>query len=515
MVFVVGVAIVAAGSLCSSAGARSFARLPVLNVVPRLARGTVAKTVGPSGVTLTVRQKAGAVTLKIPPGAMAAGTAVSLSPLSAVKRVPFKHGVVGAVQIGPEGLVLQRPATLTFRPRARVPVAMQAPFSASGSGASFHLYPGRRGRTFLTVPLFHFSIYGEGEASPQEQVREEQRAQSSPQAAEERDLAGAASDTEIAKALLPAAVHVERMLREAEGDDAKALDAVDQALTFAEELRWKGWSSEVLPPGLGDSLPRDIDHTVRPGMLAVLKAISDLFPGKVLDNALRAATDRCASQHQPALAQRILDIQEARRLLGLTSEVDTGPVARCLTFELDIDTDFKSVGQRLPSEVHAQARIALHPTPTLDNWSGTAPITYLAISEPYGDGGCTVQASGTGTWTVLGMRIFPGKVDRTGAVRAPAAPQTVTLLPPLAQESYTVSCPAAGSFSNKSLMLTQGWEAAHADEVVQGAFYELQSWSAATGDEFGAKTYSRTFQVAGETWSETTTIQLRHTPGPG
>ena len=73
-----------------------------------------------------------------------------------------------------------RPATLIFRPHKRVPLAWQAPFSASGAGASFHLYPGRRRQTSVTVPLFHFSVYGEGEASPQEQDREGQRAQLTP-----------------------------------------------------------------------------------------------------------------------------------------------------------------------------------------------------------------------------------------------------------------------------------------------------------------------------------------------
>jgi hypothetical protein len=179
-------------------------------------------------------------------------------------------------------------------------------------------------------------------------------------------------------------VHAEQVLRDAEADDALALDALDQALTFAEELRWYGWSSEVLPPGLSDQLPRDIAHTLRPGLAAVLGQISALFLRGVLDNALRAATDRCASQHEPALAQRILDIEEARRQFGLADAVDTGPVAQCLTFELDIDTDFKTLGQRLPTKAQVQAKIPLHVNPTLTSWSGTAPITYLTVTEPTG-----------------------------------------------------------------------------------------------------------------------------------
>ena len=73
---------------------------------------------------------------------------------------------------------------------------------------------------------------------------------------------------------------MERLLRQAEADDATALDVVDRAVTFAEELRWYGWSSSVLPPDSGDQLPHDIDHTVRPGLVAVVGQISALFPGK-------------------------------------------------------------------------------------------------------------------------------------------------------------------------------------------------------------------------------------------
>jgi hypothetical protein len=244
----------------------------------------------------------------------------------------------------------------------------------------------------------------------------------------------------------------------------------------------------------------------------VLAQIRALFPRGVLDNALRAATDRCASQHEPALAQRILDIEEARRQFGLTDAVDTGPAAQCLTFELNIDTDFKTVGQRLPTEAHARATIPLHANATLTSWGGTAPLTYLTITEPYGDGGCTTQATGAGTWSVIDMQIAPGAVDRAGQVVTDAQPRSVTLLPPQSRESYTVTCPNAGSFSNSSYILSQGWTAAHADELVQGAFYAVQNWSSGNGGVFGSTSYSRTFQLGGVTWSETTTLQLLHTP---
>jgi hypothetical protein len=110
------------------------------------------------------------------------------------------------------------------------------------------------------------------------------------------------------------------------------------------------------------------------------------------------------------------------------------------------------------------------------------------------------------------METLPGKVDRAGHVVAQMQLQSLTLLEPRATENYTVTCPAAGSFANQSLILIEEWMAAHANEVFEGAAYKIQNWSPGAVELFATKTYSRTFQTAGQTWSESTTLQLRHTP---
>ena len=193
--------------------------------------------------------------------------------------------------------------------------------------------------------------------------------------------------------------------------------------------------------------------------------------------------------------------------------MDTTLATRCLTFELDIDTDFRTVSQRQPTEVHAQVRIPLRPDPTLRTWNGTASINYLNITEPYSDGGCTYHATGSGSWTVFGMQIAAGAVDRSvagdhagaAAVRHPASaacarelhrhlPQRRLVLQRLAHTQPTMA----------------GRPLRRAEP--QGADYTLENWSLAAGDVFGTKSYSRTYQTAGVTWAETTTMQLKHTP---
>src|SRR4051794_15438867 len=265
--------VASAALVACPAGASAKRSLPVLKVVPKQAGGAVTHTIGSGGGTIRVKAPHGTtVTLAIPAKALEAPTQITMTPLAAVKRVPFKRGVIAAVQLAPERLTLMRPAKLTFRPKKRVPTTRQTPFSATGGGASFHVYPGKRGRKDLALPLFHFSIYGEGDASAAERARESNRAQSDARSKAERDLAGVPSDQAIAEALYPYADYLAEFTKLAAHDDAYALDALDQALSLAEELRLYGWSSDVLPD-MGDQIPKTIDPALRARLEDRLKQI--------------------------------------------------------------------------------------------------------------------------------------------------------------------------------------------------------------------------------------------------
>jgi hypothetical protein len=500
-------AVLAAGA--SNAAARKT--LPVLKVVPKPAHGAVSRTIGAQGGSIRVKAPHGTtITLSIPAGALQASTRITMTPLAAVKRVPFKRGVVAAVKLAPEGLTLMHPGKLTIRPKKRFALSRQTSFSATGSGASFHVYPGKRARAALTLPLFHFSIYGESDASPAEQARESNRAQSEAQFNAERDLADARSNQEVAEALYPWAAHVAQLVKDAASDDALAGDAIDEALSLAETLYLYGWSSEELPPHMGDQIPNSLGLVVRTRLKGRIKEINTYFPNKILDNALQQASYRCAAYHQPAQADRILSIEEMRRLFDLTDEVDLGPVEKCLTFELDIDTEFHTSAPDQPNEMHAQTKIPLH-TATLSFWEGTGQVDYLSVSgsdvSP-----CTYSATGKGSWSVFGLGLTLGKIDKSGGEVSPTQVNSVSLLAPDTEEDGTVTCPG-GSDTGRSTRLNLEWSAAHANELSNGR-YKLQSWSPGGGDVLASKTYSRTYQDSGgETWTETTQLQLRHTPG--
>jgi hypothetical protein len=440
-------------ALTATSASASAKRLPLLKVVPKPAHGALSRTIGTKGGTIRVKAPHGiTVTLSIPAGALQTPTLITMTPLAAVKRVPFKRGVVGAVKLAPEGLTLMHPAKLTIRPKKRVPLARQTSFSATGGGASFHVYPGKRARTALTLPLFHFSIYGESDASPAEQARESHRDQSDAQFREERDLADARSQQAMAEALYQWVDYLANYVKEAASNDAYADDAIDQALSLAEELRLYDWSSELLPPHMGDQIPKSVDPALRARLEDRLAVINTYFPDKILDNALQAASDRCTVLHQPAQAHRILSIQEMRRFFGETAEVDLGPVEKCLTFELDIDTEFHTSQPEQPNEIHAQTKIPLQVSPSLSFWRGTGQVKYLSVSgsdvTP-----CTYTAQGSGSWDAQALGLAPGKIARNGGQVAPMQVQYVSVLSPNTEEDSTVTCPS-GSDSGRSSRLS-------------------------------------------------------------
>jgi hypothetical protein len=502
--------VLACAALLAGASTASATRhLPVLRIVPKPAHGAVTRTIGTHGGTIRVKAARGTTaTLLIPAGALQTNAQITMTPLAAVKRVPFKRGVVGAVRLAPEGLTLIKPGKLTFQSKKQVPLARQTPFSASGRGASFHIYPGKGGRRQLSLPLFHFSIYGEGDASPAERAQEARRAQSGPQSAAERDLAMRTSPQATAERLYPYMDYVAELDKTAATDDAYAADAIAQTLSLAEELRYVGWSSEVLPE-IGNDIPKSIDPALRARIEDRLNQIKSYFPDKILRNALQQASYRCSAYHQPAQADRILSIEEQLALFRVTDEVDLEPVQKCLTFELDIDTDFQS-SDNGSTEVHAQTKIPLHVSPALSFWSGSGPVTYLKISDgPTGP--CSYTATGSGSWDVFGLGLTLGKIDSSGGEVSPTQLQSVSVLAPNTEEDSTVTCPS-GSSQGRSAILNVQWSAAHADELSNG-LNKIQNWSSGSGDVLGTKSYSRTYQNGGRTWSETTTLQLRHTPG--
>jgi hypothetical protein len=116
------------------------------------ARAT-GEPIGEAGGAISVA----GMTLEIPAGAVPEGETITLTPLSSVVGSPFAAAPVG-VKMEPSGLVLLKPATLTFpRPAGAGQVVA---FGFDGSGQSFHLIPYTADAHNVSVRVWHFSGAG-------------------------------------------------------------------------------------------------------------------------------------------------------------------------------------------------------------------------------------------------------------------------------------------------------------------------------------------------------------------
>jgi len=123
--------------------------------------------------------------------APAFGTAVTVTPVSAIAGIPFSKGFVSAFQFGPEGLLMTQPAT--FEMTIPGEYSDLVGFASNSDGTDFHLYPvdasSGGGTTTVTFNVMHFSMYGVAEATQSEITAQQAHPPSSPVAQEEDDLA--------------------------------------------------------------------------------------------------------------------------------------------------------------------------------------------------------------------------------------------------------------------------------------------------------------------------------------
>ena len=122
------------------------------------------------------------------------GTVVTVTPVSAIDDIPFSQGYLAAVHIGPEGLLMTMPGTLTLTLPGSYDVSQLIGFAADGTGDDFHLFPIAAssfddGTTYVSFSPSHFSLYGVALVTLQEIEAQQAHPPVSPASQDEEDLA--------------------------------------------------------------------------------------------------------------------------------------------------------------------------------------------------------------------------------------------------------------------------------------------------------------------------------------
>lgn len=99
-------------------------------------------------------------TLDIPDGALMNDQEITLVPITRIDGMLLSGGLIGGVQLEPEGLELLKPATLTITvPKGYDPKQMVG-FGYHGEGDGFHLDLATGDGMTITLPIFSFSGHG-------------------------------------------------------------------------------------------------------------------------------------------------------------------------------------------------------------------------------------------------------------------------------------------------------------------------------------------------------------------
>jgi hypothetical protein len=123
-------------------------------------------------------------------------TEVTVTPVSAIEGIPFSKGYLTAVQLGPEGLLMATPGTLTLSVPGNVEGEILTGFAANGDGSDFHLFPVTGGSyseysdaTQFYFDVMHFSLYGVASVVQGEIEAQAGHPPASPAAQDEQELA--------------------------------------------------------------------------------------------------------------------------------------------------------------------------------------------------------------------------------------------------------------------------------------------------------------------------------------
>jgi hypothetical protein len=360
-----------------------------------------AKEITPAGGTISATSSDGTrFELRIPEGALVYAERISVIPISSVHGLPLSGGSIAAVHLKPDGLRLMKPATLSIRPRAEVPVPEQVAFAYTGNGSDAYLYPLSPDPRRIEMRIFHFSGYGLGQAAPNDpgrralQVAADKLARLQSQASEimaaerARALADDAAASDWADRIAPLFLeYYDRVLRQlmiaAESDERMAECALQGFFSWLRQLQLLGMVSNGEKKD-GDPEP---ERGARDDVYSKLEQRASQGTASawvIVNNAAKkrkaAAVKRCREEHDFLAINEILGLERQVELLGGESNFaeDVEEIRKCLTFEVE----FRSViEQKTPSGgmyYHTVAKVPVS-VDILSNELPTAPLEYEAF----------------------------------------------------------------------------------------------------------------------------------------
>lgn len=461
-------------------------------VVPQVDTNLTAQAeIGPEGGAVEVVTPTGVrFRLSVPPQALFAPETITVTVLKTVDQLPLRGAMLGAVVIGPEGLLLLKPAELEIQNPA-TPASESCGFGFASDGGEFHLVPGRVAAGVSTLWLHRLGGVGAAVATRAEVRSILEHPPTSAAARLEQTLAGAGLQRR-----LPGGSPV--LVRRAE-----AVTALSQF--YATRLA-----------GLNPDVPRLADvPAAEAGVEIVLESITihrngvevyrEEFPAaepgddpttenQVVESGTAVLVDACAWAQRgvASFADRcgqlkVADVADALILLEwlsfqCDSEVATqareqlrGCLNFALNFESHIVTDAEEVV--IESKVHA-SRLPLQ-WGSRGVFSGVGTLTYDSFVMTPPPSPCSrdgLKFEG-GVFHILSLR-FDLNFKKPGRSRL-----HLKYIPPAATESWVTHCPGVDLPTPQAVMWLGAYILAHQSQ------FEISDWKVSGGPYFARREY--------------------------
>jgi hypothetical protein len=476
-------------------------------VRPQLDQGyAAAADIGRGGGSVTATGADGTrFTLTIPAGALLDPANVTLTPLASAGRLPMGARGLRAVQIGPAGRDLLKPATLAIAPPKLPSKLALTGVGFNTDGKQFHLTPVSRSGSEAKLKVFE--LEGLGLASAKAGAR--------------YLFSRSRVPTSLVDQLqqIAAAPRPPKRARASQAGPRDALSAQLFALSTQIQVT---------------ALAGDIDSAATQFVVwdGISLGLSGQYPELVAWRALVGAAFRTGFMKEIAQARAAClskDIRQMGRLLrfrdylhtslaslpqlaGLRSDIDS-TVSSCLRFELDYDVTISGAnGYGESVDAHVTSTVPVQsPVPgDTDFFSGSAPL--VVANYAVGPVDCWSH-----TWSVspsapLAIQQMSVGISRErGAELLPASIRMKFNLGSL-DEQVTHTCDGDPSSSYTDQQHAYDGVAAALLGGAAGADFEL-SWTAApSGGDYSSQTFTKSAQTDGN-YTGTFIFRLRHTPG--
>lgn len=468
--------------------------------------GATASDIGRDGGSVTATGADGTrFTLTIPAGALLDPANVSLAPLASAGKLPMGARGLHAVQIGPAGRDLLKPASLAIAPPRLPSKSVLTGIGFDTGGKQFHLTPVSRSGSEATLEVFELEGLGIASARagarylfsrsrvPTSLVDQLQQIAAAPRPPKRARASQAGPRDALSAQVFALFTQIQVMAISGDIDTAAAQfvvwDAISLGLSgqYPETLAWRALLGEAFRAGFMKELAQ-----ARAACLS--KDIRQM--GRLL-------------RFRDYLHTSLVSLPQLR---GLRLDIDA-TVSRCLRFELDYDvsiTGANGYGESVDAHVTSTVPIQSPVPGDTDFFSGGAPL--VVGNYAVGPADCwahTWSVSPSAPLTIKQMSV--GISRERGAELFPASIRMKFNLGSL-DEQVTHTCDGDPSSSYTDQQHAYDGVAAELLGGPAGADFEL-SWTAApSGGDYSSQTFTKSAQTDGN-YTGTFTFRLRHTPG--